>query len=114
MIEIRTPSQLCTVIVTVDADADVLLTLEEHARAGLGWFAAYEGFIGGALHKSADGTRLVQYLQWKREEHYLACMNDPKWEENPSTRRFMALVEAGRARVDARVYEVVSDSRTSR
>ena len=30
------------------------------ARFGLDRFPEYEGFVGGALHVSDDGTRLVQ------------------------------------------------------
>lgn len=101
-------AQVCTVIVTVDAAASVLPELEAHAREGLSRFAKFPGFLGGATHRSADGTRLVQYLRWLTEAHHLACMQDPRWDDLPSTRRFMELVQSGRARMDVRVYEVVA------
>ncbi len=100
--------QVCTVIVTVDAEADVLPELEAHAREGLSRFAEFRGFLGGATHRSADGTRLVQYLQWQSEEHHLACMSDTRWDDLPSTRRFMELARSGRVKMDVRVYEVVA------
>jgi hypothetical protein len=101
-------AQVCTVIVTVDAEAGVLAEMEAHAREGLSRFAEFEGFLGGATHRSADGTRLVQYLRWQTEAHHLACMNDSRWDDLPSSRRFMELVQSGRASVDVRVYEVVA------
>ena len=99
----------CTVIVTVDAPLELIPDLEAHARMGLERFPEYEGFLGGALHNSGDG-RLVQHLRWASEAEYRACMRDPAWDELPSTRAFMSAVESGRARVDARVYEVVATS----
>lgn len=100
--------QLCTVIVTVDAPQAVVPELESHAREGLRRFRDFPGFIGGALHRSGDGLRLVQYLQWRSEEEHLACMNDPRWDDEPSTRRFVELAEDGTATVDVRTYVVLA------
>ncbi len=105
---IRHPTELYTVIVTVDAEPLVMSDLEAHARAGLGLFRDFPGFVAGALHKSADGGRLVQYVQWETESHHLACMNDPRWDSFPSTQQFMAIVESGRARMDVRTYSVLA------
>jgi hypothetical protein len=105
---IRHPNEIYTVIVTLDADADVIPELEAHARSGLGLFRDFAGFVAGALHKSADGTRLIQYVQWESESHYHACMNDPRWDAFPSAQQFMAIVEAGRARMDVWAYVVLA------
>lgn len=99
-------AEIHTVIVTLDAPAEVLARLKGHAEAGLNRFPGYPGFVGGALHVSADGTRLVQYLQWSSEEEYLACVNDPRWDELPSTKVFMEAFETGSAIVDARAFTV--------
>ena len=99
---------LCTVIVTVDADPEVIPQLEAHAKEGLARFQDFDGFVAGALHRSADGARLVQYLQWETEADHLTCVNDPRWEELPSARHFMSLMESGKARVDVRTFDVVS------
>ena len=82
--------------------------LVAHARFGLDRFPESEGFIGGALHVSDDGTRLVQYLQWVSQALYEAARDDPKWDEAPSTRRFAEHVASGRASIDARIYVVVA------
>ena len=42
-----TQSDICTVIVTVDAEPDVTPELEAHARNGLTRFAELDGFISG-------------------------------------------------------------------
>ncbi|NNF27298.1 MAG: hypothetical protein HKN73_08770 [Gemmatimonadetes bacterium] len=100
-------------IVTVDAEASLIPALREHAEGGLAAFSNYPGYLGGALHLSADGTRLVQYLQWRSEAEYLACLEDPRWEEMPSTRRFLDAAKNGEARVDARTFTVVAVSSPS-
>ena len=93
---------------TVDADQKVMPELEAHACDGLTRFAELNGFVSGALHKRDDGGRLVQYLQWETEADHLACMNDPRWDKIPSTRRFMELIESGQARIDVRSYAVIA------
>ena len=110
MTTIRKGRPLCTVIVTVDADPDVMDDLVAHARHGIETFGELDGYVSGALHLSGDRGRLVQYLQWETRAHHEACMNDPRWDERDSTRRFMALVESGRATIDVRVYDVVAVS----
>jgi len=102
------------VIVTVDAEASVMENLESHAAEGLSRFAEFPGFISGALHRSADGKRLVNYLQWESEAAHLACMNDPRWENEPSARRFMDMMMSGEAKVDVRTYVVLRAMRAGR
>lgn len=97
---------VCTVIVTVDADPDVVPELEAHARFGIEHFSEHPGYVGGALHRSADGRRLVQYLQWESEASYRDCMDDPRWDQLPSAARFLEHVSSGRAVLDARVFSV--------
>ena len=97
-----------TVIVTVDSDPGSMASIMRHAAAGLETFATYDGFLGGALQVSADGRRLVQYLQWRDEAAYVACRDDAAWDDLESTRRFMGLVSVGRAAVDERAYDVIA------
>ena len=110
MTNIQHPSDLCTVIVTVDADPEIVTEMEKHARDGLMLFADFDGFVSGALHRSADGGRLVQYLQWRSEADHRTCMNDPRWDTFGSTQRFMERIASGEARIDVRVYGVVAAS----
>ena len=105
-------SLTCAVVVTVDSDTATMQHLEAHARYGLSRFPEFHGFLGGALHKSADGTRMVQYLRWQTESDYLACLNDPCWDAVASTRRFLELVSSDAASMDVRVYTVVAEATT--
>ncbi len=111
MIHIGTDQPVCTVVVTVEAAAGVLDDLVEHARSGIErHFGECDGFVGGALHVSADRAKLIQYLQWESERAYVRCRDDPKWDALVSTRRFLDAVRSGEALVDARIYRVVADS----
>ena len=101
-------SDICTVIVTVDAECDIIPELETHAREGIARFAELDGFVSGALHKSTDGTRLIQYLQWRDEAAHLACMHDPRWDALPSTKRFMEIVSSDQATMKVGVFDVIA------
>ena len=106
-------STACAVIVTVDASEHAMREIEAHARLGLARFPDYTGFISGALQISADRTRLVQYLQWQSEGDHRRCIDDPMWDDLPSTKRFMELVDSGAASMDLRVYDVVATAPTN-
>jgi len=107
VVEILAGTDVCTVIVTVDADGQVPEDVVRHARLGvISYFGEFDGFIAGALHVSSDGERLVQYLQWDSEAAYVRCRDDPWWDELSSTERFMSHVRAGRVVIDVRVFAV--------
>jgi heme-degrading monooxygenase HmoA len=57
------------------------------------------GMIGTALHRSTDGTRVVNYAQWRSEEDLSRFTK--KFRENMQARGQFA------ERVDPHVYEVV-------
>ena len=57
------------------------------------------GMIGVALHRSTDGTRVVNYAQWRSEEDFESFVK--KYRTQMDARR--PLVE----RVDPHLYEVV-------
>lgn len=97
-------------IVTLDAAPDRLTELAAHAAVGLERFPDYDGFLAGALHRAADGGRLIQYLQWRSEAAYRACIADQAWDALPTTRGLLAAVAAGEATLDVRVYDVVATS----
>ncbi|MCG8587807.1 MAG: hypothetical protein MJE66_00800 [Proteobacteria bacterium] len=99
---------LYTVIVTVDAEPEIMPRLEAHARFGLDAFAEFDGYCGGQLHVSLDRRRLVQIVRWRTEGDYLACRDDARWEEVPTTKAFMAAVESPNVVMDVRAYTVVA------
>lgn len=57
------------------------------------------GMIGTALHRSTDGTRVVNYAQWRSETDYSNFVQ--KYREQMDARRPLA------ERVDPHLYEVV-------
>ncbi len=58
------------------------------------------GFISANIHKSFDGTRVINYAQWRSPEDFDAIFNDPE-----------VIVHMNKARElatnDGRLYEVV-------
>ena len=56
------------------------------------------GMIGAALHRSTDGTRVVNYAQWRSEEDFENF--GQKYREQMEARRPLA------ERVDPHLYEV--------
>ncbi len=105
----RDEQTICVVIVTVDANTETIGEVTAHAQYGLKRFAEFDGFICGVLHRHANGTRIVQYLRWQSEADHLACMNHPLWDDVPSSRRFLGLVNSGQIRVDVGVYDVIAE-----
>lgn len=95
----------CTVIVTLTcdpADQDALLGL---ARGVLPAFARQPGFVSSSLHKSTDGTKVLNYLQWRTEADHLACMQNA--DVAAAGADFMAFVEERRVQIELGVYDVV-------
>lgn len=99
-------ADLCTIIVTVDGAQDAVAQILDHATDGLSIFAEFDGFVGGATHLADDGQRIIQYLQWRSAADHMACMEDPSWSDQPSSRQFMELMESGEITVDVRNYSV--------
>jgi quinol monooxygenase YgiN len=60
------------------------------------------GFLGSAIHASEDGTRMLNYSQWRDRASYEAFRDDPEAEARISELR--ALCEV----MDAREMEVAA------
>jgi heme-degrading monooxygenase HmoA len=58
------------------------------------------GLIGTALHRSTDGTRVVNYAQWRSKEDFESFVK--KYREQMEAHRPLS------ERVDPHLYEVVS------
>jgi hypothetical protein len=56
--------------------------------------------FSASIHKSADGTRVANYAQWRRAEDFEAMLHDPRAAEH------MKPIQAI-ATNDAHLYEVV-------
>ena len=49
------------------------------------------GFISATVHRSSDGTRVFNYLQWESAEHLAAMQRSPEFQAIAS--RFAGLIE---------------------
>jgi heme-degrading monooxygenase HmoA len=79
MTEIQENSDLVTQITTVklspDNQDEVLKLMTERAR----FMATQPGFISISLHRSRDGTHVVNYVQWKDREQLEAAHHAPEF-----------------------------------
>jgi len=53
--------------------------------------STYPGFISAAVHRSRDGTRVFNYLQWESAEHLAAMQRSPEF--RAIARRFAGLID---------------------
>jgi heme-degrading monooxygenase HmoA len=101
MPEIRENTQLVTQITTVrlrpETQAEVLRLMTERAR----FMATQPGFVSVSLHRSDDGSHVVNYVQWTDRDRLARAHHAPefraKWPQ------FGELVKE----VDPGLYDVV-------
>lgn len=53
--------------------------------------STFPGFISASIHRSTDGTRVFNYLQWQSAEHLAALQRSPEFQA--IGRRFAGLIE---------------------
>jgi heme-degrading monooxygenase HmoA len=79
MPEIRPNSDVVTQITTVKVPADnqseVLHLMEQRAK----FMRTQPGFVSVSLHRSEDGTHVVNYVQWKNREQLAAAHHSPEF-----------------------------------
>ena len=79
MPEIRENSDVVTQITTVKVppnnQSEVLKLMAERAR----FMATQPGFISVSLHRSEDGSHLVNYVQWKDRKKLEAAHHSPEF-----------------------------------
>ena len=101
MPEIRKDNGIVTQITTVKVEPEhqpeVLNLMTERAR----FMARQPGFISVSLHRSADGSHIVNYIQWNGRDKLKAAHHAPEFRKKWP--RFGELVE----NVEPCLYEVV-------
>ena|SRR6185437_7027195 len=101
MPEIRERNGIVTQITTVKVEPEhapeVLKLMTERAR----FMAKQPGFVSVSLHRSADGSHIVNYIQWTSREKLTAAHHAHEFREKWP--RFGELVED----VEPCIYEVV-------
>ncbi|MCW3014915.1 MAG: Antibiotic biosynthesis monooxygenase [Solirubrobacterales bacterium] len=53
--------------------------------------STFPGFISATVHRSTDGGRVFNYLQWESAEHLAAMQRSPEFQS--IARRFAGLIE---------------------
>jgi heme-degrading monooxygenase HmoA len=101
MADIRKSKDICTQITTVklppDHQKEVLDLMIERAR----FMATQPGFVSINLHRSKDGTHLVNHIQWTSPEKLKAAHQSPEFREKwPQFGKFAKNIDPG-------LYEVV-------
>ena len=79
MPRIRTDKQPVTQITVIESEpgkqAEVLSLMTERAR----FMARQPGFISVSLHRSLDGQRIVNYIQWQSRELLQSAHQSPEF-----------------------------------
>jgi heme-degrading monooxygenase HmoA len=68
-------------------------------------FGQQPGFISQHLHRSLDGTQVINYLQWRCKEDHEACLKNPAF--MMAGMKFMGLIASGKVKMDVKTYEIV-------
>jgi heme-degrading monooxygenase HmoA len=101
MSEIRNSHGICTQITTVklppDNQDEVLNLMKERAR----FMASQPGFISVNLHRSKDGSHVVNYIQWQNADQLAAAHRSSEFRKKWP--RFGQIAEE----IEPCLYEVV-------
>ncbi len=101
MSEIRPNNGICTQITTVklspDNQDEVLKLMKERAR----FMATQPGFVSVNLHRSKDGSHVVNYVQWTNADRLAAAHHSAEFRKKWP--RFGELVKEA----DPCLYDVV-------
>jgi heme-degrading monooxygenase HmoA len=89
-------TQITLVEVEPTEQDEALGVMRERAR----FMAGQPGFLSISLHRSLDGKRIVNYVQWQSRDLLEAAHKSPEFRREWS--RFDALTEA----IDPHLYEV--------
>src|SRR5690349_4044436 len=76
-------TQITTVKVPADNQSEVLELMKERAR----FMASQPGFVSVSLHRSEDGSHVVNYVQWKNREQLKAAHHFRVPQEMAAVRR---------------------------
>lgn len=100
MPEIRSNNQPVTQITIVEAEpdkqAEALAVMTDRAR----FMAEQPGFVSISLHRSLDGRRIVNYVQWSSREQLQAAHKSAQFRKE--WERFDRLTDG----IDPHLYEV--------
>jgi heme-degrading monooxygenase HmoA len=101
MPNIQADKKFVTQITVIEAEpekqAEALSVMNERAR----FMSKQPGFVSISLHRSLDGRRIVNYIQWKDQESLRSAHKSSEFRKEWS--RFDQVTDA----IDPHLYEVV-------
>ena len=68
-------TQITTVKMRPDNQDEVLKLMKERAK----FMARQPGFVSVSLHRSEDGSHVVNYVQWTDKERLIAAHHSPEF-----------------------------------
>jgi heme-degrading monooxygenase HmoA len=68
-------TQITTVKMTPENQDEVINLMKERAR----FMAKQPGFVSVSLHRSQDGSRVVNYVQWTNKDKLAAAHHSPEF-----------------------------------
>jgi len=90
-------TQITTVKMRPDNQDEVLKLMKERAK----FMARQPGFVSVSLHRSADGSHVVNYVQWTDKDRLAAAHHSPEFRKKwPKVGKLVQDVEPG-------LYDVV-------
>ncbi|WP_040786882.1 antibiotic biosynthesis monooxygenase family protein [Nocardia pneumoniae] len=99
MATIAESNDVHTLIVVFTVEPENQHALVERLRSVAAKHSTLDGFLCCAIHRSEDGTRVTEYIQWRTREH---------WQAMRDTANGLAHVADPTIIADPHVYEVVS------
>jgi heme-degrading monooxygenase HmoA len=100
MPQIRTEQQPVTQITVVEAEPGKQAQALELMTQRANFMARQPGFVSISLHRSLDGKRIVNYVQWESRDLLAAAHRSPEFRKE--WRHFDALTDE----IDPHLYEV--------
>jgi len=97
----QTVTQVTFIEVEPEKQPEALSLMTERAH----FMARQPGFISISLHRSLDGRRIVNYLQWQNRELLQAAHKSPEFRK--AWRKFDDLTD----QIDPHLYEVTESSK---
>ena len=105
MATISINSKFFTVMVIFSVSPEHQQEILNHCLEIAPVFADHPGFISQNVHRSLDGSQIVNYLQWRSRKHHEACMESQDMHE--STQKLRDLLAQGKCTMDVQAYEVI-------
>ncbi len=78
MVGIAEDSGLHTLVVTFTVTPDKQADLVQYLQGVAADHSEHDGFVSCSIHRSGDGLRVVEYIQWQTREHLQAVLATPE------------------------------------